>query len=131
MEFQNRLLGERHRVLNITHHSLHDYQRSEGTKVNRFTRPLEIISNQPRAVNVDNVTITPIHHVPMKSIIQLKISVMFAYSLKIEMVDGNEIEFHFNFSDVTNNTGRPMNASLSEDSVADTTVAKKNSDGKL
>lgn len=31
--------------------------------------------------------------------------------------------------DVTNN-GRPMNASLSEDSVAETALAKKNSDGK-
>lgn len=36
---------------------------------------------------------------------------------------------HQRASDVTNN-GRPMNASLSEDSVADTAVAKKNSDGK-
>jgi hypothetical protein len=33
-------------------------------------------------------------------------------------------------ADVTNN-GRPMNASLSEDSVAETALAKKNSDGKI
>lgn len=35
----------------------------------------------------------------------------------------------FIFTEVTNN-GRPMNASLSEDSVADTAISKKNSDGK-
>lgn len=34
-----------------------------------------------------------------------------------------------NIADVTNN-GRPMNASLSEDSVAETALAKKNSDGE-
>jgi glutaredoxin-related protein len=33
------------------------------------------------------------------------------------------------FKDVTNN-GKPMNPSLSEDSVAETALAKKNSDGK-
>lgn len=32
-------------------------------------------------------------------------------------------------TEVTNN-GRPMNASLSEDSVAETALSKKNSDGK-
>lgn len=32
-------------------------------------------------------------------------------------------------SEVANN-GRPMNASLSEDSVAETALSKKNSDGK-
>lgn len=35
----------------------------------------------------------------------------------------------FNSIEVTNN-GRPMNASLSEDSVAETALSKKNSDGK-
>ena len=41
----------------------------------------------------------------------------------------NLIKTIFLTSDVTNN-GRPMNASLSEDSVAETALAKKNSDGK-
>lgn len=41
------------------------------------------------------------------------------------------IEFYIfsTYIDVTNN-GRPMNASLSEDSVAGTAIAKKNSDGE-
>lgn len=34
------------------------------------------------------------------------------------------------FSEVTNN-GRPMNPSLSEDSVADTAISKRNSDGMI
>lgn len=34
----------------------------------------------------------------------------------------------FVFAEVTNN-GRPMNPSLSEDSVADTAISKRNSDG--
>lgn len=43
------------------------------------------------------------------------------------------IQFNINslfaLTDVANN-GKPMNASLSEDSVAETALAKKNSDGK-
>lgn len=44
-----------------------------------------------------------------------------------------KIDTHFVYyfipTEVTNN-GRPMNASLSEDSVAETALSKKNSDGK-
>lgn len=36
--------------------------------------------------------------------------------------------FFYKFTEVTNN-GRPMNPSLSEDSVADTAISKRNSDG--
>lgn len=39
------------------------------------------------------------------------------------------IQFDSLITDVTNN-GKPMNASLSEDSVAETALAKKNSDGE-
>lgn len=41
-----------------------------------------------------------------------------------------EIKCNRNFTEVTHN-GRRMNPSRSEDSVAETTVAKKNSDGKF
>ena len=44
------------------------------------------------------------------------------------------IQFNINsifaLTDVANNGKQPMNASLSEDSVAETALAKKNSDGK-
>lgn len=38
--------------------------------------------------------------------------------------------FSVYFPEVTNN-GRPMNPSLSEDSVADTAISKRNSDGMI
>lgn len=39
-----------------------------------------------------------------------------------------QIRYFYKFTEVTNN-GRPMNPSLSEDSVADTAISKRNSDG--
>lgn len=49
---QNRLLGERHRASSTTHHSWHDFQPFEGTKVSRYIHreTLNLL-----AVNVDVV----------------------------------------------------------------------------
>lgn len=53
---------------------------------------------------------------------------LYSYFLSCWFFDGVKLNFSIN-SDVANN-GKPMNASLSEDSVAETALAKKNSDGK-
>jgi hypothetical protein len=128
----NRLLGERHRASSTTHHLWHDFQQFEGTRVSRFIRretSSQQEANVDAAINVlDRQT---------KLIIQRRILVCISKSpsssIEIFIFFPQLLEINRNsisFADVTNN-GRPMNASLSEDSVAETALAKKNSDGKI
>lgn len=59
------------------------------------------------------------------TVCSLTVSLFFRFSI---IFFSNSI--FSSFVEVTNN-GRPMNASLSEDSVADTAISKRNSDGML
>lgn len=125
---QNRLLGERHQASSTTHRSWRDFQPFEGTRVNRFIHQETL--NQ-LAVNVD--VVINVRDRRTKLIIQRRILVCIhnlLQAMKISRSFEKLIEIQSLLpADVTNN-GRPMNASLSEDSVAETALAKKNSDGK-
>lgn len=126
----NRLLGERLRASSTTHRSWRDFQQYEGTRVNRSIHR-ETLSQ--REANVD-AAINVLER-QTKLIIQRRILVCIYKSTSAlkasflpQLIESNW--YSILFADVTNN-GRPMNASLSEDSVAETALAKKNSDGKL
>lgn len=146
---QNRLLGEHHRASSTMHLLWRDFQQFVVIKVNHYIR---LVINWSQLVVVNAVEI--VQGQWMRSITHLRISVCdpltkkkkhfyciymyshadfikwYSYGVNhIIQFNTNILSHYYIHTDVTNN-GKPMNASLSEDSVAETALAKKNSDGE-